>query len=87
MTMKDIFDCKNIDDLPPKLKKDVESPINLILELFKIKPVLTEQEIIVGLYRKYNVIRTKIQIRGIMYRTNKLDEKIKRIDRGKYQVI
>ena len=59
--MTDLFDLKNVEDLPEKVrgyvkeKEPKQTLYTMIVELFKIaKRPLTLSEIIVGLYRKYN---------------------------------
>ena len=59
--MTDLFDLKNVEDLPEKIrdyvkeKEPKQTVYTMIVELFKIaKRPLTLSEIIVGLYRKYN---------------------------------
>lgn len=59
--MTDLFDLKNVEDLPEKIrdyvkeKEPKQTLYTMIVELFKIaKRPLTISEIMVGLYRKYN---------------------------------
>ncbi len=75
---QDIFDINNTNDLPKKLrgklsipkantaavKNKVQKGTADIISLFELKKELTIDEILVGLYRKYKVEKTKA---GVMY--------------------
>ena len=68
--MADIFDLTNLDDLSATCKKKLLSKkayyYTLVYELFKIKETLTVNEIIVGLYRKFNLEKSAMQIRSLI---------------------
>lgn len=61
---EDIFDIKNIDDLPEQLQEAVKKEFdNNIIELFKIaERPLHINEVTVAYYRKYGIEKTKRQI-------------------------
>lgn len=69
--MKDIFDIANIDDVPDKIKNDVDNYDifgNRIVDLFKeAQRDLSVDEITVAYYRKYKEIKTKKQILNKLY--------------------
>lgn len=73
--MKDIFDLEKSDDLPSSVKLNIkgynakklsEHSIKLI-ELFEIKKTLSVDEIIVGLYRKFNIQKTRVWVSTTAY--------------------
>ncbi len=68
--MADIFDLTNLDDLSATCKKKLLSKkaydYTLVYELFKIKETLNVNEIIVGLYRKFNLEKNAMQIRSLI---------------------
>lgn len=62
----DVFDIKNIDDLPEDVLEEIGLSVSFtskLISLFKIanRP-LNVNELTVGYYRKYNEIKTKRQI-------------------------
>lgn len=64
--IKDIFDIKNIDDLPEDVLEEIGLSVSFtskLVTLFKLanRP-LTINELTVGFYRKFNEIKTKRQI-------------------------
>jgi hypothetical protein len=63
---ENIFDLVSIKDLPEDLQKDAlkkerdTSGICVqLLELFKIQSPLNTREIMVGMYRKYNILKKR----------------------------
>lgn len=88
-----IFDVSNIDDISDEVKAQLtkvkSSPsfisINQILELFTIKTTLSIDEFIVGIYRKYKVVKKRDWVANrlsVLSRNNK----IKRIGAGIYSI-
>lgn len=91
--MSNIFDMENIDDLPEDLKGKMRDKktglINYqkkVINLFKEKNILTIDEIIVGLFRLHNIVKTRISVSSVLFSIQK-KELIKRIDSGKYELI
>lgn len=83
---KDIFDMKNIDDIPFTLPK-ITNPIKeKIMVLFTIKNILTLRELRVGLYRKYEIVVTSTSLSTHIH-TLKIDKKITNIGLGTYKLI
>ena len=70
--MKNIFDSKDVSDLPEdilcELKKTRlgEMPTS-ILKLYDIKGELSVDEVLIGLFRKYAIIKTRKQVVSYIY--------------------
>lgn len=66
-----IFDTKNIDDLPASVKKNIEKRTDTttfkIVSLFDIKKELSVEEVIVGLYRMYKIEKPKERLCSILH--------------------
>ena len=73
MMNDDIFDIKNIDDIDEITKKYIKTRHRdckksmEVLSLFEIKNILSIDEILVGMYRKYRKIVTRAYIRNKMF--------------------
>lgn len=72
--MRNIFDLENLYDLPEEIELQLrggyekeKSIKKQILYLFKIKKELTCDEIVVGLYRQFKVIRERGSIHVSLY--------------------
>lgn len=91
-----IFNLITVEDLPADVKHNISRAIpkkqkprpntmqNRIASLFSIKEILTINEIIVGLYRKYDVIKGRASVISCLY-TLCRSNKIKKIGRGTYE--
>jgi hypothetical protein len=83
MTDEKLFDTKHISDLPSEVREEI-TPLRIhstsrsILTLFDIKPVLTANEILVGLSRKFCISKKKSNVTSLMKKlvTNKMVKKI-----------
>lgn len=86
--MIDIFDTKNLSDLPDKLIKNlkINPKDDEVMELFKLKNILNINEIIIGIYRKYKIYRSRDWVTNKVYTLNKTN-KIKRIKYGTYMIV
>jgi hypothetical protein len=88
MAKKDIFDLNEVEDLPDFCKKQLKL-INIhihtqrLLELFALKSELTVDEIVVGMYRKYGLEKTRVWVSSTLYNLKRRDL-IKKIDKEKY---
>jgi len=86
---KNIFDFNN---LPEELKKIITrkkriSTSSKVLDLFKIKNKLTLDEIVVGMFNHYNIIKTKQQISNALVGLIKCKKIIKvKSKRGIYKL-
>lgn len=70
--MKDnIFDTKNTSDLPDEVrqecKKFFRNDTEQLLSLFDIKDSLNIDEIIIGLFRKYKLQKTRTWVSSTVY--------------------
>lgn len=85
--MTDIFDTVTTDDLPNDIKDFIShSTKRKIFLLFKSKSILTVDEIIVALYRKYKLIKNKPTVRLAIHNLCK-SGKIKTLEPGLYELI
>jgi len=89
-THKELFDLKNTKDLPKgvvaQISKSAGRPANktrAMLELFDLKDCLSTDEIIVGLYRKYGIKRTKKALHTVIHHLIKKGT-LKKLHRGCY---
>lgn len=84
---EDIF--KITDELPEHVKNSLKinnSTTSRILTLFEIKNVLTVDEIIVGIYRRHNILLTRTNISSLLQKL-KNTNKIKYKERGVYEKV
>ena len=70
--MRDIFDIKNIDDIPVCVKNNLTSlrlsrKVKQLVSLFKIKNNLTIDEILVGGYRKNGLMESRSWVSCTLY--------------------
>ena len=81
--MNDIFDIKNVDDIPIEIKNELNNHNYTynILELFRIaNRALSIDEVTIGYYRKFKELKTKTQITSKLYMMAKSNQpKIVRI--------
>lgn len=73
---QDIFDTKKTDDLPSDLlkslrKKDLNEETKKLLTLFELKPYLSIDEIIIGMFRKYKIVKSRVWAMSATYRLSK----------------
>ena len=74
--MPDIFDLKNIDDLPKKVKNNL-NPSNVrkntrnLTCLFEIKEQLSIDEVIVALFRKHTLVKSRMWVSANLYNLKK----------------
>lgn len=74
--MSNIFDLTITNDLPPELQKTINRKTNrpitgIIIDLFNIKSRLSLNEILVGLYRKHNILHPKGWLANHIYNLKK----------------
>lgn len=84
---EDIF--KITEDLPDDVKnslKKLHSTTSRILALFEIKNILSVDEIIVGIYRRYNTLLTRTNVSSTLQKL-KNRNKIKYKERGVYEKV
>lgn len=70
MSTTNIFDMKNLDDLPDSVKEGISSNAytEKIIKLFRMaKRPLTIDEVTVAYYRVYKEVRTRRQINSKLY--------------------
>lgn len=75
--MRDIFDIENIDDIPIKIRNELNNYdyTHNILKLFKIaNRALSIDEVTIGYYRKFKELKTKTQITSKLYMMSKSDK-------------
>ena len=91
--IKDIFDLKNLSDIPLELKENLQvsrgrfsEAGRQILSLFDLKNELSLDEILVGMFRKYNVVTTRNCISSNVYNYRRMNL-IKMVDKGVYKKI
>jgi len=88
-THNNLFDTKNIRDLPRDIVSQLGSPgrparkTQALLELFNMKDHLSADEIMVGLYRLYKIRKTKKAIHTTIHYLIKKGS-LKKISRGCY---
>lgn len=69
---KNIFNLKEINDLPKNVSKEIKinkrhDVARKLLSLFDIKKELSINEILVGLYRVYKIVKTRIWVSSTLY--------------------
>ena|SRR5208337_4601730 len=71
MNNDNLFDLKKVDDLPIQIREDISrfkmSTSEKILALFEYKQILTCEEIQVGIFRMFNVLRRTTGIASSLY--------------------
>lgn len=75
-TKEELFDLKNVTDIPETLQlkiHNLSATTDKILKLFAIKAELSIDEILVGLYRKYKIERSRNWISATLYNLKKRD--------------
>lgn len=80
----DIFDTKNLDDLPEELKGNYLSFINMVRGLFNKKQRLTNFEIKIALFRLYKINNKNLS--STLLNLTKRGE-IRKISHGFYEKI
>jgi hypothetical protein len=87
------FDLGYREDLPDEIKNNLKdmkkikiTVISMIMELFKIKNTLSVDEIIVGLFRKFNIVKSRMNVVGSLYYL-KLQGELKITGIGVYSLI
>lgn len=70
--MKDIFDIKDISDIPAIVANNLtslrmSSPVKQLISLFKIKNSLTIDEVLVGSFRKHKKTYARSYVSCILY--------------------
>ena len=72
----DIFDIKNIEDVPDSIRKDINKKsydfVAGVLDLLKIKSPLSDKQILVAYYRKY---KKEISLQNIQARLRYMTER------------
>lgn len=89
--MLDIYDTLNLDDLPPELRKELRDRcLNLydekIASLFYEKKELSIDEVLIALYRKYQLIKKRTWVSNRFYYMSKR-KIIKKVSKGHYKLI
>lgn len=74
--MEDIFSLENTDSLPEEVKSQIyvnslKKGSKMLLELFSIKSELSIDEIIVGYYRKFDLIKSRTWVSSNLYNLSK----------------
>lgn len=86
-----IFDAKNISDIPVSLKNQLSclrrsKETKELMSLFEIKNRLTIDEILIGLYRKYNREQSRVWVTTTAYNLTRKGI-IKRFQVGEYELV
>lgn len=89
----DLFDIQNIEDVPVSIQKELKarrksSMETKIMELFNIaQRQLTIDEIVVALYRKFNVEKSARQVFNALYKMiNEKNPQVECVKKGIYQL-
>lgn len=82
-----IFDLNEISDLSPGCKNQLKlvktlDELECVLDLFVLKNELTINEILVGLYRQYNLEKSRFWVSGTLQRLKR--KKLIASNRGIY---
>lgn len=66
LTPAEMFDLDDLSDLSEKVLNEIKRPksIDIYLKLLEAKSPLTMNEIIIGLYRKFGVEKTRNSVRA-----------------------
>lgn len=89
MDNNDIFNLKNINDISASCKKNLKlnglhDDTKKLLDLFNIKQPLSIDEMIVALYRKFKIEKTRTWVSGTLYNLSR-KKLITRLINGNYE--
>ena len=87
--MSDIFDLKDISDIPQDLKDELNllSDVdNKMLYLFKEKEILNINEVMVSWFRKYGEVRSRQYFMTTLYRMKRKGVLVSMKGKGVYSI-